>query len=174
MARVNEAAIATYGNRLPFHLTPGQDDGSTKFQSGSKPLLQRRIIGVHLFELGQQDLHVLQLPAFLPVIDQQHPSLAIVGMSLNDFLQLFLRRFELLLTVQRGGQVVAVIAVIGLKFDGLGQAEQGEFALLVMQQPEPQGMLQVGGVGLCLQLPGQQLPGGVRSEERRVGKECRL
>ncbi|MNP07642.1 hypothetical protein D3C76_996740 [compost metagenome] len=30
-----------------------------------------------------------------------------------------------------------------------------------MQQPEPQRVLQVGRVGLCLQLPGQQLPGSV-------------
>ena len=107
-----------------------------------EPLLQRRIIGIHLFELGREDLHVLQLPAFLPVIDQQHPCLAIVRMALNDFLQLFLRRFELMFTVQRGGQVVAVIPVVWLKFNGLGQAEQGEFALLVMQQPQPQSVLQ--------------------------------
>ncbi|MNC04304.1 hypothetical protein D3C75_517380 [compost metagenome] len=54
-------------------------------------------------------------------------------MALNDFLQLYLRRFEFLLTAQRGRQVVAVIPVIRLKLNGLGQAEQGEFALVVMQ-----------------------------------------
>ena len=81
-------------------------------QLASKPLLQRRVIRVHLLKLSQQNLHILQLPAFLPVVDQQHPGPTIGGMALDYFLQLLLRRFQFLLIVQCSSQVVAVVLVI--------------------------------------------------------------
>ena len=80
-------------------------------------MLQRRIVRVQLLQLSQQNLYVLQLTAFLPVIDQQDPRLAVGRVALDDFLQLFLRRFQLLRTVQGGCKVVAVVLVIGFQFD---------------------------------------------------------
>ncbi|MNN49779.1 hypothetical protein D3C81_1643290 [compost metagenome] len=111
--------------------------------------------------MRQQDLHILQLPAFLPVIDQQDPRLAVGGVALDDFLQLLLRRFQFFGAVQGGGEVVAIILVVRLKLHRFGQTEQGVFALIVVQQPKAQGMLQISRVRLCLELLAQQLAGGI-------------
>ena len=52
----------------------------------SQPLLQCRVIRVLLLKLCQQYLHILQLPGFFPVTDQQHPRLAIGRLALQQFL----------------------------------------------------------------------------------------
>ncbi len=83
---------------------------------GLQTLLQRRIVGVQLFKLRQQDLNILQLAGLLPIVDQQHPCLAVGGVALDNFLQLFQRRFHFLLGMQGGRQVIAVMAVLGLQF----------------------------------------------------------
>ena len=57
--------------------------------------MQGRVVRIQLLQLRQQNLHILQLAAFLPIVDQQHPRPAVGGVALNDFLQLFLRRFQL-------------------------------------------------------------------------------
>ena len=124
-------------------------------------MLYCRIVGVQLFKLGEQYLHILQLPAFFPVVDQQHPRLAIGRMALDDFLQLLLRRFQFFCAVKSGGEVVAVIFVVRLQLHRFGQTEQGVFALAMVQQPQPQGMLQIGGVRLGFKLLREQLSRGV-------------
>ncbi|MNT63156.1 hypothetical protein D3C72_2009460 [compost metagenome] len=68
---------------------------------------------------------------------------------------MLLRGFQLVFSIQRGGQVVAVVLVVRLKLNGFGQAEEGELALPVVKQPKPQRMLQIGRVRLGLELLGQ-------------------
>ena len=84
---------------------------------------------------------------------------AVVWMTLDDFFQLALGGLQLMLGVQGGGQVVAVILIVGLQLHRLGQAQQCVFPLAMVQQPHAEGVLQVGGFGVRRQLPRQQLAG---------------
>ena len=60
---------------------------------GLQPLLQGGVVRVQLFQLRQQDLYVLQLAIFLPVLDQQHTCPTVRRIVLDDLHQLFLGRF---------------------------------------------------------------------------------
>ena len=110
-----------------------------------------------LLELGEQHLDILQLATFLPIVHKQHPRLAIGGVTLNDLFELALGGFQLLLGVQGGSQVIAIILIVRLKLDRFGQAEQRIGAFAMVQQPHAQGVLQVGRLRMRCQLPRQQL-----------------
>ncbi|MCY1186089.1 hypothetical protein D3C76_951140 [compost metagenome] len=72
-----------------------RDQGFTFFEMCLQPLLNQRIIRVLLLQLGEQNLYILKLPGFLPVIDQQKPCLAVGRLALQDCFELLLRSFHL-------------------------------------------------------------------------------
>lgn len=81
-------------------------------------LLEQRIVRILPLEFGQQHLYVLQLPGFLPVLNQQHPRTPIRRFPAQHGLQLFLRSLDLLQVMQSDGQAVAVVEVVRLQLDG--------------------------------------------------------
>lgn len=76
-------------------------------------LLQHRVVGILLLKLRQQYLDILQLTGFFPVLNQQHPGLAVGGLVLNDLRQLLLRRLKLVQGMQGNRQIVAIVVVVG-------------------------------------------------------------
>lgn len=62
----NEAAI--FHQAIESQVNEQPEDRSLRQRL--QALLQRRVIGVQLFQFRQQDLHILQLTGFLPIVDQ--------------------------------------------------------------------------------------------------------
>ena len=96
------------------------------------------------------------MTGLFPVANQQQTRLAIGGLALQQLFQLTLRRFQLLQLMQGNSELIAVLAVVWLQFNGFGQTQQRVFGLPVIEQPNPQRVLQVRRVGVGFKLIGQQ------------------
>ncbi len=119
-------------------------EGGAGKAATSQSLLQARVVGILLFEFGQQYLHVLQLTGFFPILDQQHPCAAVGRVTTQDLFELLLRRFHLLQVVQVGGQYITVVVVVRRQFHRPREGEQGVFILVMGHQPQAQLLLQQG------------------------------